>query len=167
MKREIEVKSTTSDNYKQKLMPVPIRLGNYMSSLLPRPGEDPKILLYKSEVGRMLGIYERHGAWMQPERYHSGTIIWSIQFPQGSKFFSGPEAPSALIAQELNYVKNRKFQGISMLDNGDGDGVMNMGKASKQMVDNQREQKRRAKAKEEEQGLQDAFIHETPLQPEE
>ncbi len=130
----------------QKLMPVPIQASRYLQTLIPKFGEDPKMLLHKAEVGRMLQIYERYGAWLQPMKYVEGKgIFFEVQFPQGSRFASGTSMPNAWEAMEMNYIKNRKFPGVMMLhQQGSGDGPLEIAAAQAEAV--KLERQRRANA---------------------
>lgn len=95
-----------------RLFPVPIRAASYLNGIQWGRLGTPEEATARTEMARMLKIYERFGACQQPLRYRDGRTVWTIVFPSGSRWASGPEAPGAWLAMLDNYTKNDRFKGF-------------------------------------------------------
>lgn len=112
---------TTYQGQRVELLPTPIRAAPVLNGISWGRLGTPEQAAAKTELIRMLTIYERFGAVQQPIRLVDKRTIWKVQFPRGSRWSSGPEAPSAFQAILDNYAKNGFFKGYMEADGG-GDG---------------------------------------------
>lgn len=122
---------TTYQGQVVELLPAPIRSAPVLNGISWGRLGTPEQAAAKTELIRMLSIYERFGAVQQPlrvvDRGRGARTIWKVQFPRGSRWASGPERPSAFQAILDNYAKNGFFKGYLEADGGgDGSAVGNL-----------------------------------------
>lgn len=108
------------------LHPYYIKAIDYMKSISWGKLGTPAQAVAKAEMARMLQVYERFGAMQQPLRFTNGKVVWEVRFPPGSKWLSGPEAPSAYLAMMDNYLRNNRFPGYGALGKATDDGLRSL-----------------------------------------
>ena len=92
-------------------LPSPIKAAPYLNGIQWGRLGTPEEAAAKTELSRMLQIFERFGAQLQPIRYRDGRTVWSVMFPKGCRWRSGPEQPGAWLAVLESYARNDKFRG--------------------------------------------------------
>lgn len=118
---------TTYQGQRVELLPTPIRAAPVLNGISWGRLGTPEQATAKTELIRMLTIYERFGAVQQPIRLVDKRTIWKVQFPRGSRWASGPERASAFQAILDNYAKNDFFKGYMETDgHGDASAVGNI-----------------------------------------
>ena len=109
---------TEYQGHRVELLPMPIRSAPVLAGIQWGRLGTPEQAVAKEELIRMLNIYERFGAVQQPIKIVEGKggkrTIWSVKFPSGSRWASGPERASAFQAILDNYAKNGFFKGYNI-----------------------------------------------------
>lgn len=108
------------------LLPAPIRALPYMKGISWGKLGTPEQTVAKTEMSRMLQVYERFCAFHQPLRFKDGRTIWKVCFPSPSRWKSGPERPSAFEALLDNYVLNNRFAGYGPLGQATDDALRSL-----------------------------------------
>ncbi len=95
--------------------PVLIKAIDYMKGIRWSRLGTPEEAIAKTEMSRMLQVYQRFGAVQQPIRTITEKkitrVLWEIRFPPNSRWKNGPQRPSAYEAMLDNFVMNDKFPG--------------------------------------------------------
>ncbi len=94
------------------LAPVPIKADSLLAGIQWGKLGTPEQAAAKSELARMMRIYQRECAWKQPIKVEKKGVVWEICFPEGSRFKSGPRSENPWQALLDNYARNFKFKGI-------------------------------------------------------
>ena len=94
----------------------------------------PEQAIARGEMARMLQVYERFGAYLQPIRFTAKRVIWELRFPDGTKWQQGPQVPSAQWAMLDNYLKNNRFPGYGPLGQATDDGLRSLDKVLDQAL---------------------------------
>lgn len=116
--------------------PVPIVAEHYAQSIVPGSLGSTMAALARQERLRMLRIYERYGAYLQPVKVlQTGHLVWTVKFPTKSIFKDGPLMKGSWLALQANYERNRRFPYRDPLEKGNGLAVHNIEKYETQELE--------------------------------
>lgn len=122
----------------ERMMPVPVKLADYVGNLLIDGAVSEKEKQMRIEVLGMITVMERNLATLHPLAMVQGRIIWELRYPAKSLFLNGPRHHSAWGAIVRNYTKNGKFKKILAVEGGKGDLVLEVNKVTEQSIDSNR-----------------------------